>query len=132
MKYIKKNLKNVKTSATLAINEISDKLKREGKEVFKFGLGQSPFPVPYSLVNELKKRANEKDYLNVSGLLELRKEIAKYHTKKNKNKYHLDNVIIGPGSKELIFQIQLALDGDLLLPSPSWVSYEPQATILQK
>ena len=132
MKNIKKNLKNVKTSATLAINEISNKLKNEGKEVFKFGLGQSPFPVPSSLVNELKKRAHEKNYLNVSGLLELRKEIAKYHTKKNKNKYHLDNVIIGPGSKELIFQIQLALDGDLLLPSPSWVSYEPQATILQK
>ena len=132
MKYIKKNLKNVKTSATLAINEISNKLKKEGKEIFKFGLGQSPFPVPSSLVNELKKRAHEKNYLNVSGLLELRKEIANYHTKKNKNKYHLDNVIIGPGSKELIFQIQLALDGDLLLPSPSWVSYEPQATILQK
>ena len=51
MKYIKKNLKNVKTSATLAINEISNKLKKEGKEVFKFGLGQSPFPVPSSLVN---------------------------------------------------------------------------------
>jgi len=68
----------------------------------------------------------------VSGLLELRTQIAKYHTKKNKNKYDLDNIIIGPGSKELIFQIQLVLDGDLLLPNPSWVSYEPQAKILQK
>ena len=132
MSDIKKNLKNVKTSATLAINEISNKLKKEGKKIFKFGLGQSPFPVPSILVNELKKRAHEKDYINVSGLLELRKQIAKYHSKKNKNKYHLDNIIIGPGSKELIFQIQLVLDGDLLLPNPSWVSYEPQARILQK
>jgi len=79
MKEIKNNLKYVKTSSTLSINEISNKLKREGKEIFKFGLGQSPFPVPSNLVNELKKRAHEKDYLNVSGLLELRKQIAKYH-----------------------------------------------------
>ena len=83
MKDINKNLIKVKTSATLEINEISNKLRKEGKDVFKFGLGQSPFPVPSSLVNELKKRAHEKDYLNVSGLLELRKQIAKYHTKKN-------------------------------------------------
>ena len=62
----KKNLKYVKTSSTLSINEISNKLKKEGKEIFKFGLGQSPFPVPSNLVNELKKRAHEKDYLNVS------------------------------------------------------------------
>jgi len=132
MSKIKKNLINIQTSATLAINETSEKLQKKGRVIFKFGLGQSPFPVPSSLVNELKKRAHEKDYLNVSGLPELRKQIAKYHTKKNKNKYHLDNVIIGPGSKELIFQIQLVLDGDLLLPKPSWVSYEPQAKILQK
>ena len=132
MKNIKKNLIDITTSSTLAINETSQKLQKQGRKIFKFGLGQSPFPVPSSLVNELKKRSHEKDYLNVSGLLELRKQIAKYHTKKNKNKYHLDNVIIGPGSKELIFQIQLVLSGDLLLPKPSWVSYEPQAKILQK
>ena len=129
---IKKSLQDIKPSSTLAINEISNKLKKQRKEVYKFGLGQSPFPVPNSLVRELKKRAHEKDYLNVSGLLELRDKIAKYHTKKNKNRYHSDDVIIGPGSKELIFQIQLVFSGDLLLPNPSWVSYEPQAQILQK
>mgnify|MGYP001599751452 FL=1 len=40
--------------------------------------------------------------------------------------------MIGPGSKELIFQTQLVLNSDLLLPAPSWVSYEPQAKILNK
>ena len=65
MNKIKKNLINIKTSSTLAINETSEKLQKQGKEIFKFGLGQSPFPVPSSLVNELKKRAHEKNYLNV-------------------------------------------------------------------
>ena len=43
---IKNNIKSLKTSATLAINELSKQLVEEGKEVFMFGLGQSPFPVP--------------------------------------------------------------------------------------
>ena len=129
---IHNNIKSLKTSATLAINELSKQLIEEGKEVFKFGLGQSPFPVPKVIVDELKKHSHQKDYLNVSGLLGLREEVAKYHSNKNQYNYDSENVIIGPGSKELIFQTQLALDCDLILPSPSWVSYEPQAQILNK
>ena len=129
---IHNNIKSLKTSATLAINELSKQLIEEGKEVFKFGLGQSPFPVPKVIVDELKKHSHQKDYLNVSGLLALREEVANYHSNKNQYNYDSENVIIGPGSKELIFQVQMALDCDLLLPSPSWVSYEPQAQIINK
>ena len=126
------NILGLKTSATLAINELSQKLITEGKEVFKFGLGQSPFPVPDIIVKELQKNAHQKDYLNVSGLIGLREEVANYHSNKNQYKYNAESVIIGPGSKELIFQTQLVLNCDLLLPSPSWVSYEPQAQIINK
>ena len=126
------NIISLKTSATLAVNELSQKLIEDGKEVFKFGLGQSPFPVPDIIVKELQKNAYQKDYLNVSGLIELREEVAKYHSQKNQYNYNSESVIIGPGSKELIFQTQLVLDCDLLLPSPSWVSYEPQAQIINK
>ena len=34
------NIISLKTSATLAVNELSQKLIEDGKEVFKFGLGQ--------------------------------------------------------------------------------------------
>ena len=129
---LQNNIIGLKASATLAINELSQKLITEGKEVFKFGLGQSPFPVPDIIVRELQKNAHQKDYLNVSGLMGLREEVANYHSNKNQYKYNAESVIIGPGSKELIFQTQLVLNCDLLLPSPSWVSYEPQAQILNK
>ena len=129
---LQNNILGLKTSATLAINELSQQLIKEGKEVFKFGLGQSPFPVPDIIVKELQKNAHQKDYLNVSGLIGLREEVANYHSNKNQYKYNAESVIIGPGSKELIFQTQLVLNCDLLLPSPSWVSYEPQAQILNK
>ncbi|HEB96775.1 MAG TPA: aminotransferase class I/II-fold pyridoxal phosphate-dependent enzyme, partial [Sedimenticola thiotaurini] len=37
---------------------------------------------------------------------------------------------IGPGSKELMFLVQLVYYGDLVIPTPSWVSYAPQANII--
>jgi len=129
---LQNNIIGLKTSATLAINELSQKLITEGKEVFKFGLGQSPFPVPDIIVKELQKHAHQKEYINVSGLIQLREEVAKYHSQKNQYNYNSESVIVGPGSKELIFQTQLVLNCDLLLPSPSWVSYEPQAQIINK
>jgi aspartate aminotransferase len=58
-------------SATLAINERSNALVAEGRDIFKFGLGQSPFPVPEVVVQALRDHAHEKDYLPVKGLLEL-------------------------------------------------------------
>ena len=124
--------RNTEPSSTLRINEISNKLLDEGKNVYKFGLGQSPFPVPEILIETLKKNAHQKDYLNVSGLLKLREVVAKYHSKKNLYNYSKNNVIIGPGSKELIFLCQMVTEMPLLLPKPSWVSYEPQAKILKK
>ena len=96
MPKIKKNIVDIKTSATLAINELSYQLEKKGQEIFKFGLGQSPFPVPQIIVEELKKNAGQKDYINVSGLIELRNLVAQYHAIKNKNSYSADNVIIGP------------------------------------
>lgn len=36
-------------------------------------------------------------------------------------------MIIGPGSKELIYSFQNLFCGNLILPNPSWVSYVPQA-----
>ena len=124
------NLKKVKPSATLVINELSHQLINEGKEVFRLGFGQSPFPVPDIIVKALQENAHQKDYLPVKGLFALRSEIASFFNRK----YHLpttyEDVMIGPGSKELIYNFQVAFTIDeLLLPSPSWVSYEPQAQL---
>ena len=53
-KLVKKQIGQLKPSATLAINEESNKLKKSGKKVYKFGFGQSPFPIPEPIVLELK------------------------------------------------------------------------------
>lgn len=124
------NVRNLQTSATLAINEKSNQLIREGKEVIKLGLGQSPFPVPEIVVKALRDNAHQKDYLPVRGLLPLREAVAKFNRKAHGLECTADDVIIGPGSKELIFLLQMVYYGDLVIPTPSWVSYSPQAQII--
>ena len=126
---IKNKIKNLDLSATLKINEISKKLEQEGKEIIKFGFGQSPFPVPVKVVDELKKNAHQKSYLAIQGLYDLRVAISKYESKKKKNNFSSEQIIIGPGSKELMFLLHVSFDGDIILPAPSWVSYKPQSII---
>ena len=74
----------LKPSATLVINEESNRLQKEGKKVYKFGFGQSPFPIPENIVLELKKNANKNKYLPIQGLEELRTAISAYLNKYNK------------------------------------------------
>ena len=125
-------LLNVPKSATLAINEKSSQLQREGRDIIRLGLGQSPFPVPDIMVNSLKAYATAKDYMAVQGYLPLREAIASFVNRTEKLSRKAEDIIIGPGTKELLFGIQMVMDCDLLLPAPSWVSYEPQARLLGK
>ena len=126
---LKNLVKELKPSSTLAINESTRKLEEKGKKIFKFGFGQSPFKVPNDVVEELKSSAHKNEYLPMQGLFELRDVIAKYTSKKKKYNFKAENVIIGPGSKELMFLLHVIFDGDILLPAPSWVSYAPQAIL---
>ena len=126
---IKNKIKNLSLSATLKINEISKNLEKEGKEIIKFGFGQSPFQIPDDVVDELKKNAHKKNYLPIQGLDELRKCIAKYESKKKNIIFTADQIFVGPGSKELMFLLHISFDGEIILPCPSWVSYRPQSVI---
>ena len=128
-KFIKNQISLLKPSATLAINEESNRLKNKGKKIYKFGFGQSPFPVPDKIVLELKNNANKNKYLPMEGLEELRVAIASNLNNFNKNNFKSNNIIVGPGTKELMLLTHIAFDGDILLPAPSWVSYQPQAFI---
>lgn len=126
MVQINKNIQQLKPSATLAINQKVGELRARGEDVFHFGFGQSPFPIHASIVNALRDNAANNHYLPTVGLETLRITIASFlKTHQNINvssKY----VYIGPGSKELLYQTILILEGTFLIPKGSWVSYGPQ------
>lgn len=124
------NVRGLPVSATLGINEKSNQLLAAGHKIYKLGLGQSPFPVPDSIVHELQNNAHQKDYLPVRGLPALQNAVAEYYRRTQDLALLGENILIGPGSKELMFILQLVYYGDLVIPTPSWVSYAPQAHII--
>ncbi len=126
---IKKKVIRLKPSATLAINEKSKELIAKGKKIYRFGFGQSPFPVPDKIVLALKKNAHKKDYLPIQGLPELRNAIANHLSNKTKNNFSKENILITPGSKEAMYLMHVVYDGEIILPTSSWVSYAPQAEL---
>jgi len=129
-KHLNLNVRGLPVSATLGINELSNQLKQAGRTVHKLGLGQSPFPVPDVVVEELKINAHQKDYLPVRGLPALQEAVANYYQRTQGLYFDPEHILVGPGSKELMFILQLAYYGDLVIPTPSWVSYAPQAHII--
>jgi aspartate aminotransferase len=128
--HINLNVRGLRPSATIAINERSHALCAAGRTVYRLGLGQSPFPVPGIVQQALREHAGEKDYLPVRGLPALREAIVDYYRRTQDLEYSPEHVLVGPGTKELMFLTQLTYYGDLLIPSPSWVSYAPQARII--
>jgi len=125
----KKSILKLKQSSTLVINEKCKELINQGKKVYQFGFGQSPFPVPEKIVTALKNNAYRKEYLPIQGLGELRDSISKNLKKKIGINYPKKNIVITPGSKEAMHLLHVAFNGEIILPAPSWVSYEPQAII---
>lgn len=122
-----------KVSATFSISECARRKRDAGEEVFALGFGQSPFPVPEPMVQECQAHAHVKDYLPVRGLPLLRETIAdwaRFH--KGVPDVTAEDVLIGPGSKQLIYLLQAVLQCDLLLPRPAWVTYAPQAELLRR
>lgn len=122
----------VKESATLAINQQAKALRKEGLDVYHFGFGQSPFPVPEAIQNALKDNTDKKDYLPTQGLPELCEAISGFYQQQFGYSFAPEQVFVGPGSKELLFQLIYLFEGPLLIPAPSWVSYGPQASIRGK
>ncbi|MBT7610435.1 MAG: aminotransferase class I/II-fold pyridoxal phosphate-dependent enzyme [Bacteriovoracaceae bacterium] len=129
---LNRDIMSLKESATLAVNLAAKKLRKDGEDVYHFGFGQSPFPVHPKIQIALANNAHQKDYLPTRGLPELCSSISKYY--KTLFDYNLpeDLIAIGPGSKELIFQILYILEGPVIVPAPSWVSYGPQLQIRGK
>jgi aspartate aminotransferase len=82
------------------------------------------------VVEELRNNSHCKEYLPVMGLWELREAVADYQRRTRGLPCSADDVLIGPGSKELMFLLQLVYYGELLIPKPGWVSYGPQAQIV--
>ncbi|MBN1219105.1 MAG: aminotransferase class I/II-fold pyridoxal phosphate-dependent enzyme [Anaerolineae bacterium] len=132
LRFSRAGLRGLKVSATLSINEQVRQMWAEGREVYHLGFGESRFPVHPKIAEAFQANVQQRSYLPALGLRELRETIANYYQNKFQINVSTDRVVVGPGSKSLIYALLLALGEEIILPQPCWVSYAPQAHLLGK
>jgi aspartate aminotransferase len=99
---------------------------------YGFAFGQSPFPVPRIVQEALIKNADKGQYVGSSGIPELKKAISDYNKRYFKIDIDPKDVCVGPGTKELIYNLLELFHGTVILPTPAWLGYLPQIRFLRK
>lgn len=116
-------------SATLAANEATAARRAAGQEVLALGFGEAGIPVHPLLGRRLAGAAGAASYGPVAGIAPAREAAAGYWTRRGVPT-DAAQVLLGPGSKPLLFALLHAAGGDVVLPEPAWVSYAAQAELL--
>ena len=118
----------ISISPTLQSNLYMEQLKKDGKTVYNFGLGQNSVKQPELYIELMKKYAHKKEYTSSQGIPELNKTLKSMYNS-NKMSYEM---LIGNGLKELLFVVQCAFKGKIIHVTPSWVSYKEHIDMLNR
>ncbi len=126
--FIASRLERVKPSPTFAIIKKAKELRAAGKDVISLGAGEPDFntPEPVKQAGIEGILANKTRYTEVDGLLALKQAVVAKFKRDNQLEYALDQIIISPGGKAVIFNAMMATlnEGDeVIIPAPYWVSY---------
>jgi aspartate aminotransferase len=118
-------------SATLAIDERVRARLAAGERIIHLGFGEAGLPVPEFVREQLARAASANAYGPVAGSLDVRAAAAGYLSRRALPT-EPEQIVVAPGSKALLFALISVLPGDLVLPTPSWVSYAAQAALAGK
>ncbi|MCB8821988.1 pyridoxal phosphate-dependent aminotransferase [Microvirga rosea] len=129
-----KRLAAVPPSATVATTFKAQALQRAGKDVIGLAAGEPDFDTPGHIADAAKRAIDRglTRYAAPAGLPELRDAIAGKLKRDNNLDYRSDQISVGCGAKQSLFNVMLAtLDpGDeVIVPAPYWVSYVDIARI---
>jgi len=126
---ISARVQRIPQSATMKITDITANLRREGRDIISFSLGEPDFETPENIKKAAKIALDrgETHYTQGSGILELREVIAEKLKTDNSLDVTSNDVLVTTGAKQAIFEAICTLidEGDeVLLFDPAWVSYE--------
>lgn len=130
MRGLSERITGIVPSATLEISERARQMQRQGLDVISLSIGEPDFDTPAHIkeacVQALMR--GETHYAPSNGIPELLSAIAEKTTRENRFPCTPGQVIVTCGAKDAIYDAMAAVlnPGDeVIIPDPSWVSYEP-------
>ena len=129
---ISRRIALVKPSPTIAMSERAAQLRKEGRSIISFALGESDFDTP-ALVNLAAIAAIEQGqtrYTATAGTPALRQAIVDKLLRENGLVYATNEIIVTCGAKHAIFNalaVTLNPGDEVIVPAPYWVSYPDMA-----
>ena len=128
MAFLADALSRVKPSATIAVTQKARALRAAGRDVIALGAGEPDFDTPDNIKQAAiaALKAGKTKYTPVAGIPELRQAISDKFARENGLDYAPDQVIVGTGGKQVLFnafKATLNPGDEVIVPTPYWVSY---------
>ncbi|MES5100299.1 pyridoxal phosphate-dependent aminotransferase [Agrobacterium sp. BA1120] len=119
---------SIGVSKILQIGARAAAMKRDGLPIIILGAGEPDFDTPENVKQAAKAAIDrgETKYTALDGSPELKKAIAGKFRRENRVDYALDEITVGTGAKQILFNAFMAsIDpGDeVIIPTPYWTSY---------
>ena len=121
-------LDRIQPSPTMAVTARAAELRAAGRDVIGLGAGEPDFDTPDPVKDAAIAaiHAGYTKYTRVDGAPDLKQAIRDKFRRDNGLDYALDEIIVGAGGKQVLFNAILATvdHGDeVIVPRPYWVSY---------
>jgi aspartate aminotransferase len=131
-----KRILNLSPSPTVAIDVVAKEFKRKGIPVINLSVGEPNFVTPTNIQQAAKKAIDNGHtfYTSPAGIVELREAIVAKLKKENNISYTPDQIIVGAGSKQILYTIFQALcdKGDeVIIPIPNWSTFVEQTKLAE-
>ena len=125
---LSKSVSKIKSSATITMSALANKLKSEGKDIISLSAGEPDFGTPEHIQEAAIKaiKSGKTKYTNPDGMPELKEAISQKFVTENNLKYETTQISVGTGGKQILYNALMATlnpDDEVIIPAPYWVSY---------
>ena len=128
MSFYSDRLTRIKLSPSTTATMRARELRLQGHDIIALTIGQPDFNTPEHVKQGVMAALvrNETKYPPIDGIPELREAAARKFQRENALTYSADQIMVGTGSKQIIFNAMLATIGpgdEAIIPAPYWISY---------
>ncbi len=128
MLHVNPNISKISISAASAMTAKARELADKGVKVVSLSTGEPDFDTPEHIIDAAVNAARSGDthYPPLDGTRALKEAIRRKFLRENKLDYALNEIMVGNGAKQVIFNAlmaTLAPDDEVIVPVPCYASY---------